>query len=292
MIGSNGQLGTDLVRVLAQSHEVSGLTHKEIEVTSQESCSILTSLSPDAVINTAAFHKTDLCEDDPVKTFAVNAIGARNVALACRSIGATDVYISTDYVFDGEKRTPYIEEDTPFPINTYGISKLAGEFFTRQIPKHYVVRISSVFGVAGASGKGGNFVETMISKAKSKEQIKVVDDQWMSPTYTMDAALTIRSMLDMGIPPGIYHAANAGCCSWYEFTKAIMELSNMDPSVLPIKSSSFQTKARRPAFSALASSCLSRFGIPIRNWREALADYLVQKGHVPKSPASKPQPRQ
>jgi len=123
------------------------------------------------IINTAAFHKTDQCEEEPLKTFSVNAIGAKNVATISKEINAITVYISSDYVFDGSKKEPYTEEDTPNPINTYGISKLAGELYTKQNPKHYIIRVASLFGVAGASGKGGNFVETMIKKALNKEVI-------------------------------------------------------------------------------------------------------------------------
>ncbi len=149
---------------------------------------ILKEHRPDVVINTAAFHKTDQCEEEPLKTFSVNALGARNIAMITKEIDATTVYISTDYVFDGSKKEPYTEEDIPAPINTYGISKLAAEHFTKQNPKHYIMRIASVFGKAGASGKGGNFVETMIAKAKKNESLTIIDDMWMSPTYTIDAA--------------------------------------------------------------------------------------------------------
>ena len=176
VIGSTGQLGTELMKTLNDDHELVGLTHQDIEVADYDSCLILKEHRPDIVINTAAFHKTDQCEEEPLKTFSVNALGARNVALVSKEIAATTVFISTDYVFDGSKKKPYTEDDVPAPINTYGISKLASEHFTRQNPKHYIVRIASVFGKAGASGKGGNFVETMITKAKKNESITVIDD--------------------------------------------------------------------------------------------------------------------
>ena len=200
VIGSTGQLGTDLVKTLTSAHEVVGLTHNDIEISEYARCIVLKELQPDVVINTAALHKTDQCEEEPLKTFSVNALGARNIAMITKEIGATTIYISTDYVFGGEKKEPYTEEDISAPINTYGISKLAAEHFTKLNPKHYIIRIASVFGKAGASGKGGNFVETMINKSKNNENITVVDDMYMSPTYTKDAASLLQGILEHQLP--------------------------------------------------------------------------------------------
>ncbi|MCK4885335.1 dTDP-4-dehydrorhamnose reductase [Candidatus Bathyarchaeota archaeon] len=280
VIGSTGQLGTDLVKTLETGHDVIGLTHSDIEVADYDSCLILKEHIPDVVINTAAFHKTDQCEEEPLKTFSVNAVGARNVALISKEIGATSVFISTDYVFDGTKKEPYTEDDATFPINTYGVSKLAAEHCTRQNPKHYIVRIASVFGVAGASGKGGNFVETMIKKAKNNESIGVVDDMWMSPTYTRDAASILKDILEIQLPSGVYHATNKGYCSWYHFAKAIFELAGLTPVLNPTKTDPLTVKARRPRFSALRSTKLSKYNLEPREWKEALHAYLIEKGHI------------
>jgi dTDP-4-dehydrorhamnose reductase len=280
IIGSTGQLGTDLVKILQNEHEVIGLTHKDIEVSDYKSCLILKELKPEVIINTAAFHKTDQCEEEPLKTFSVNAIGAKNVATISKEINAITVYISTDYVFDGSKTEPYTEEDTPNPINTYGISKLAGEFYTKQNPKHYIIRVASLFGIAGASGKGGNFVETMIKKALNKEVINVVDDMWMSPTYTKDAALIIKKILEANIPYGIYHATNKGYCTWFQFAQEIFKLTGLTPIIKPIKTDQLQMKAKRPRFSALESIKLPKYGIQARRWEEALHEYLIEKGYL------------
>ena len=280
IIGSTGQLGTDLMKTLNDGHEVIGLAHKDIEVTDYDSCLILKEHRPDIVINTAAFHKTDQCEEEPLKTFSVNAIGAKNVAMISKEIAATAVFISTDYVFDGSKKEPYTEEDVPVPINTYGISKLAGEHFTKQNPKHYIVRIASVFGAAGASGKGGNFVETMITKAKKDEPINVIDDMWMSPTYTKDAASTLKKILESQLPYGTYHTTNKGYCSWYQFAEGIFQITGLNPVLTPIKTEQLNVKAKRPRFSALRSTKLSRYGIEPREWKEALRAYLMEKGHI------------
>jgi dTDP-4-dehydrorhamnose reductase len=283
IIGSTGQLGTDLVKALRGKHEVIGLTHQDLEVTDYNSCLILKKDRPDIIINTAAFHKTDQCEDEPLKAFSVNAVGARNIATVSKEIEATAAFISTDYVFDGSKKEPYTEDDAPNPINTYGISKLAGELFTKQNPKHYIVRVSSLFGVAGASGKGGNFVETMITKAKKNEPLSVVDDMWMTPTYTKDAARVIQEIIEKRLPFGIYHASNQGQCTWFQFAEEIFRLARLDSTLKPIATSQQQTKARRPSFSALKSVKLSKHGIRTREWIEALADYLAEKGHTSKT---------
>ena len=280
VIGSTGQLGTDLIKTLENGHDVIGLAHKDIEITDHESCLILKEHRPDIIINTAAFHKTDRCEEEPLKTFSVNTIGARNVTMISKEMGATAVFISTDYVFDGSKNKPYTEDDTPAPINTYGISKLAGEYYTRQNPKHYIARIASVFGAAGASGKGGNFVETMITKAKKDEPITVVDDMWMSPTYTKDAASILKKIIELQLPYGTYHATNSGYCSWYQFAEGIFQITGLNPVLTPIKTEQLNVKAERPRFSALRNTQLSQYNIETREWKEALYAYLVEKGHI------------
>jgi len=280
VIGSTGQLGTDLMKTLREDHELIGLTHQDIEVSNYSSCLTLKEHHPEVIINTAAFHKTDQCEEEPEKTFLINAIGPKNVAKVSKEIEATTVFISTDYVFDGTKNKPYTEDDAPNPINTYGISKLAGELFTKQNPKHYVIRVASLFGAAEASGKGGNFVETMITRAKKQEPISVVDDQWMSPTYTKDASNTMKKIIESQLPFGTYHATNEGFCTWFEFTKKIFSLLKLNPSLTSIKASQLQVRAQRPRFSALKSSKLPKHGIQTREWAEALSDYLVEKGHL------------
>lgn len=288
IIGSTGQLGTDLMKVLKDTNELIGLTHQDLEVTDYTSCLLLEKHRPDVIINTAAFHKTEQCEDEPLRAFSVNAIGARNVAMISKEVNATVVFISTDYVFDGSNNSPYTEDAPPNPINTYGISKLAGEFLTKLNPKHYVIRVASLFGVAGASGKGGNFIETMLKKASQNEPIGVVDDMWMSPTYTKDAAVMIKRIIEDKLPFGTYHATNQGSCTWFELAKQIFQLTGLNPALTPTKTDQVKAKAKRPMYSALTSTKLARHGVKAREWREALQDYLIEKGHLlakqPKQP--------
>lgn len=279
VIGANGQLGNDLAKIYDK--EAMLFFHKDLDVSLPNTLDVLAGKKPEVILNTAAFHKTDACEDDPAKTFMINSVGAKNIAELSNNIGAVNVYISTDYVFDGKTDIPYNEDDKPNPINVYGASKYAGELITSNYSnRYYIFRVSSLFGIAGASGKGGNFVETMISKAERKEEIKVIDDVFMSPTYTKDAAAMIKTVLDNDLSFGVYHITNDGYCSWYEFTREIFNLTKLKPEIKAIKSRDTQTKAKRPKFSALENRNLGNSGLEMKSWKIALKEYLIEKKHV------------
>jgi dTDP-4-dehydrorhamnose reductase len=249
---------------------------------------------PAIIINTAAFVRVDDCEDEYDKAFSVNALGARNVAVVAQELGAKLVHISTDYVFGGEEKVPmvscpvnrdkprpYTEFNTPVPLNAYGRSKLAGENLARHFcRRHFIVRASGLFGVAGSSGKGGNFIETMLKLAKERHELSVVNDQVFSPTYTLDLARKIAQLMTTECY-GIFHITNKGACSWYEFTKDILRLADIKTPVLPITSDQYPQKARRPSYSVLDNYHLRLLGMDdMRHWQEALKDYLTTKGHI------------
>ncbi|MBM3118913.1 MAG: dTDP-4-dehydrorhamnose reductase [Chloroflexi bacterium] len=284
VIGASGQLGSDLCKQLDAADLVS-LTHSNIEITSLDSVrDSFQKYRPDIIINTAAFHRVDDCEADPDKTFRVNALGARNVAVVAQKLGAKLVHLSTDYIFGGEdepRTIPYTEFDTPVPPNVYGRAKLAGEDFVRHLcPRHFIVRVSGLFGVAGSSGKGGNFVETMLKLAKERDELRVVNDQVFSPTYTKDLAGKIAQLITTEYY-GIFHITNRGSCSWYEFTKEILRLAGLKTPVTPITSDQFPQKAKRPNYSVLDNYHLRLLGMDdMRPWQEALKDYLIEKGHI------------
>lgn len=282
--GSTGQLGTDVVQVFREARgiEVVPLSHDQIEIASLDSVrSALSGIKPDAVINSAAFHQVDKCEEDPDQAFKVNAMGAWNVARACAELGAYCIYISTDYVFDGAKQSPYDETDAPAPLSIYGVSKLSGEYLTRSASPHSLVaRIASVFGKSGARGKGGNFIEAILKKAKAGEGLKVVNDTPMTPTYTMDAARALLELVRKR-PSGILHVTNQPACTWFDFARKAVELCGLNVEVAPVTSDAFPSKVRRPSYSALSGKRLSdALGRPMRPWPEALKAYLVEKGHV------------
>lgn len=270
VIGAGGQLGSDLVKVF----DALPLKHGDVDVTDPDSLNILNDIKPDVVINTAAYVWVDDAEVEAEEAFRVNAIGALNVARACDEIGAINVYISTDYVFDGSKGEPYIEEDITNPINVYGMSKRAGETLTANYSlKHYIIRVASLYGKAGII----NFVNIMIKRAREYGEVRVVDDVFMSPTYTKDVSNMLSRFLDVGPEFGIYHFVNEGYCSWYDFTRVIFYILGEDVEVLPIKSYELGRKARRPAFSALRNRKLDNLELSMRGWKEALRDYLAEE---------------
>jgi dTDP-4-dehydrorhamnose reductase len=283
VIGAAGQLGTDLMEMFGdQGLEAFPLDREDLLVEDIGSLrSALAPLRPDAVVNTAAFHSVDDAEHDPSEAFLVNATGAGNVAIVAAELDAAVVFISSDYVFDGGKAHAYVESDATNPLNLYGVSKQAGELATRIASNAAaVIRVSSLFGQAGATGKGGNFVETILTKARAGDQLEVVDDMVMTPTYTRDAADVIAAVVATGAT-GVFHGANGGECSWYEFACAAIGLAGLHVPIKPVDSSFYGSPVRRPAYSAMRTERAGEIGLgDPRPWREALEAYLDEKGHL------------
>jgi dTDP-4-dehydrorhamnose reductase len=277
VLGSAGQLGMDLVEVLRldDKRETLPLKHSDCDCTNaNQVVGVIRDLHPDVVINCAAYVRVDDCEDHSSEAFEINAIGALNVSRACAATDSLCVYISTDYVFDGAKSAPYVESDPTCPINVYGVSKLAGEYLVRQTaPRSLVVRTSSLFGKTGSRGKGGNFVETIISKANSGNPLRVINDVIMSPTYTRDAATALVGLIEQG-ENGVVHLANDGACTWYEFAKFILHGLGSDALIHPVSRVEYPTRARRPINAALRSI---RPFMAMRSWQDALGAYFLEK---------------
>ena len=275
LFGGWGQLGSDLVAAAADRHSLARPRRAEVSVTDRDGVArAVQAYGPDAVIDAAAFHRVEECEADVEEALAVNAVGAWNVAVAARGAGARAVYVSTDYVFDGERADGYAEDDQPRPLSVYGMSKVAGEHATRVgCPDALVVRASGLFGHAGSSGKGGNFVETMLTKSAHGEAISVVDDQTFSPTCSRDMAERILLLLERQVPPGIYHCANEGSCSWFRFAQTIFELAGVEADLAP-RAAGVQV-VRRPRCSVLLDTKATGLGLPPnRSWEEGLRWYL------------------
>ena len=277
IIGADGQLGTDLVPAL-KGQDVVPLFWPEFDVTRAEAAAeVLARIRPDAVINTAAFHRVDECEDRADRAFAVNAIAVRDLARICRTLGAVLVHFSTDYVFDGEKRKPYLEDDRPGPLNVYAASKLAGEQFVRAYTERaFVIRTCGLYGKSGCLEKRRNFVETMLYLASSgRVPIRVVNDQVVTPTPTMELAARVAELIRTD-DYGLYHMTAEGFCSWFEFARAVFEFTGGDPSVIvPVDSAAFGAKAKRPAYSVLENGRMKTIGLtPFSFWRDALSAYL------------------
>lgn len=264
------------------ANETIGLSHSEIDVTDRERVfEMLDRHKPELVVNTAAFHNVDLCETEPERAFQVNALGALYVADACSKMNAALMFISTDYVFAGDLGRPYTEAEPPAPLIVYGVSKVAGEQLIRaRLDQHYIVRTSGLYGEAGSGGKGGNFVQRMLELGRSGKDLRVVDDQVLSPTFTADLA---QKLLEVTRTRryGTYHVTNGGSCSWYQFTEKIFSMTGVNASLSPTTTAEFGAKARRPAYTVLRNDALADAALePLREWPAALAEYLQRKGEL------------
>jgi dTDP-4-dehydrorhamnose reductase len=292
LIGANGQLGSDLFKVFkAAGDTVVPVTHAQVDVCSEERVAEITvDAKPDVVVSTAAFHRVEECETRAALAFQVNGMGAMNLALACQRSGVILVNYSTDYVFDGKKSSEYDENDLPAPLNVYGTSKVVGEYLVAAYAdRRFVIRTCGLYGVAGSRGKGGNFVETMVKKAMAGEPIRVVDDQVLTPTYTADLAEATRKLISTG-KYGLYHVSSEGQCSWYEFTRHIMDCAGFGAKVSPVKSSEFASPVHRPTYSVLSKAKLRALGVSMPSWKDALPRYLAERSRknvqAPPTPAS------
>lgn len=280
IIGVNGQLGSEFPAAWPDA-EITPLTRADLDVTDADAVrTAFESLRPDVVINTAAFHKVELCERDPETSFRVNATAARDVAQAAQAVGAAVVFISTDYVFAGDTGRPYREDDARRPQNVYGVSKMAGEdLVALACERHFIIRSSGLYGVRGASGKGGNFIETILKRARETGALQVVTDQTLSPTFTADLARGIRQVVLHG-RPGRYHVTNAGALTWYDFAVLAVRLAGLaaTTTVEPISSTTWDQALRRPAYSVLENAAMREQGLPpLRPIADALADYIRRR---------------
>ncbi len=278
LIGASGQLGSELRRA-SKDHDLVPLTHADLELTDRAQVrDALHKYRPGLILNTAAYHRVDECEDYPERSFAVNALAVRDLAIAAREIGAVLVHFSTDYVFDGRQRRPYREIDPPGPLSVYATSKLAGEHFVRALlERYFIIRSCGLYGLAGSRGKGGNFVETMLRLAKEGREIRVVGDQVLTPTSAKVLARKVRQLVETG-QYGLYHITNNGECSWYQFAAAIFELSGVRSRLTETTSAAYGARAARPAYSVLDNANLRSLGLDdLCDWRDALKDYLADR---------------
>ncbi len=289
LIGAAGQLGVDLVRTFDLAGEVIPLTRADLDVLDASRVSaLLDELRPTHVVNASAYNRVDAAEADPAPAFAVNATAVEHLARACQRLGATLVHFSTDYVFDGRRRAPYSERDLPNPINRYGESKALGERLAQAACERVlVVRVCGLFGVARATGNGTNFVETMLRMAEAGRPLRVVNDQVLTPSYTLEMARKVWRLLPKAAP-GIYHLTNAGQTSWYDFTREIFRLSGLQPDLVPVTAAEFGARAPRPAYSVLAHEALAALDEDdLRPWGDALAAYLHERATL-RSPGAAP----
>lgn len=282
VIGAEGQLGQDLCTVFSDCTlhraDLDGAYHHlDISDAAAVDRLIVETLKPTLVINVAAAHNVPLCEQEPALAFAVNATGARNLAVACKAIGARLVHVSTDYVFGDGGTQPYVERDLPQPLSVYAASKLAGEHLIASVLDDYIiVRTAAIYGNAPCRAKGGrNFIGTMLHLAATRPEVKVVTDEFTTPTYTLALARQMRLLAEKG-ESGLYHLTCQGACSWFEFAQAIFEETGTQITLTPTTSAEFQSPVRRPAYSVMENKHAQDQGLDIMPpWRTALKDYLA-----------------
>ncbi|MEW9673284.1 dTDP-4-dehydrorhamnose reductase [Ammoniphilus sp. 3BR4] len=272
--GANGQLGVDLVKQLKdRGYDVYGCGREQLDITDFNHVSqVFQEIRPDIVIHSAAHTKVDLAESEPDEAFRVNATGTRNVAVAAEKIAAKLVYISTDYVFNGQGTQPYDEFMPTSPLGVYGRSKLAGEQFVQTLhSRYFIVRTSWVYGLHGA-----NFVKTMLKLAEGRNELNVVHDQVGSPTFTVDLARFIGDLIETEFY-GTYHVSNTGSCSWYEFAKAIFEEAGLSMKVNPVTTAEFPRPAPRPEYSVMDHMAIRLNGLSdLPHWRDSLKIFIKE----------------
>lgn len=270
--GAKGQLGIDVMSELKErGHEAIGADIEEMDITKGgEVLRVIEQTAPDAVIHCAAYTAVDRAEDEQELCRKINSGGTKNVAEACARQHCKMMYISTDYVFNGEGVRPWEPMDEKAPLNFYGLTKYEGEQHIESLLKeHFIVRISWVFGKYG-----NNFVDTMLRLGKERGAVSVVNDQVGSPTYTSDLKRLLVDMIESE-RYGAYHAANEGICTWYEFAREIFRAANMPVEVTPVTSAEFPSKAKRPKNSRMNKEALKQNGfVPLPPWQDALRRYL------------------
>ena len=277
VIGANGQLGTDLCAEHRRIGDtVIELNEGLVDVRDPEGLArAVKEAAPNVLINTAAFHHVEKCEADPALAFAVNALGARNAAVAAREVGAYLIHISTDYVFDGKKGSPYVETDLPAPLNVYGNTKLSGELFVRETwERSLVLRTSGLYGKSPCLGKGLNFVDLMLKLARERDEIRVVDNEVLTPTSTLEVA---RQVVRLARNPiyGLCHGTCEGQCSWHGFAREIFAIAGLKVNLQVARPGEFPMKVPRPMISVLDNAVLKKHGLNVfRPWQDALREYL------------------
>ena len=277
LIGATGQLGADLLRN-NPGHEIEAPSRTELDVLN--AAAAVGRLRPDAVINCAAFHNVPLCEEKPEEAFRINAIAVRDLAAACEAAGAWLVTFSSDYVFGGDQREPYLETDRPQPLQVYGATRLAGENLALAAApqRAVVIRTCGLYGTAGSRSKGGNFVDGRVADGRAGKRIEMASEQTVAPTSTHDLSRAVHALLrHPKLAPGLYHLVNEGSCTWYELTRAIVETLRLPAEVVPVDRGGRSGAMRRPLYSVLANTRARALGIRLRPWREALVDYLRAK---------------
>lgn len=278
LIGKNGQLGAEINRQsLERKYEISVFGREELDITDSNKVNQeIESYEPDIVINTSAFHVVPVCEDEPEQAFLVNAISLKSLAEFCEEKKIKLITYSTDYVFDGLKGSPYIEDDKPNPLQIYGLSKLAGEYIVLNYsPNSIVIRTCVVYGgKEGSRSKKGNFILNILQQAEKEKSIDVASEQIVSPTYSADLAEATLKLVEHANTKGLYHLVNEGYCSFAEFAQEAIKLKGLNTRIIPVDRKGISGKLKRPFFSALKNTEAANLGIKLPPWQDALKRYV------------------
>lgn len=269
--GAQGQLGTAIVRKLSGRFQIEAFNSRQLDISDEKQVlQIITQIKPAYIINCAAYNNVNQAELHSDKAIAVNELGVYHLAKAAELMGAVLIHISTDYIFDGQKKSPYIEEDMPNPLNVYGMSKYKGELLIQEMCSKYIIlRTSWLY-----SEKENNFPHAILRLAKEKNHLKVISDHIGTPSNTEELARVIQELIEDGVY-GIYNCSGNGQCSWYEFAKKTMELAGINCNIQPIKAMEYKEPAKKPAYSVLDNTKIQKvLGFSIRQWEEALEWYF------------------
>lgn len=278
--GAKGQLGKKIIDLLGPNHELILTDSDNMDITIPSQIQgVVKATSPDFIIHGAAYTQVDKAEENMEICRRVNAAGTENIAKVAQEHGIPLFYISTDYVFDGEKNEPYTEEDEPHPLSVYGLTKYEGEEFVRNIcDKYYIIRTAWVFGELPEGHPGTNFVETMLRLASEKDSLSIVNDQIGSPTYTGDLVEVIKQFIEKRLASGTYHFSGTGAASWYDFAKEIFARNDIKIEFKPITSDQYPQKAERPKYSYMSKDKIEKtLGMKVRPWQEMLTEYLTKR---------------
>ena len=274
VIGARGRLGAAIVREFQSDAEVVGLTRTELDITDDDAVrAVVGALMPDVVVNCAAYNAVDAAEDAPVTALQVNAFAVRAIARAAAAAGAVCVHYSTDFVFDGQSDRPYREDDRPNPQSVYAASKLLGEWFAADAPRHHVLRVESLFGQVDEAPHPGS-VATIVARLAAGDEVTVFVDRTVSPTYVVDAAAATRQIVERALPSGVYHCVNTGQCTWWDLAQEAARNLGRPARLKPITVDTFPLRASRPKYAALSNEKLAGFGVTLPAWDDALARSL------------------
>jgi len=279
VVGARGQLGAAVVHEFRPDHEIIGFAHADLDINDPGAVeAAMARVSPDVIINCAAYNAVDAAEDHPLDALRTNALAVRSLARAATAADAVLIHCGTDFVFDGTIDRPYVEDDLPNPRSVYATSKLLGEWFATDAPRHYVLRVESLFGRApdGPPAKGS--VQSIVAALGRGAVARVFEDRTVSPTYVPHAARAMRELLARRAPAGVYHCVSSGYCTWLEFALAAAEILGVEPRVQPVRVADVTLRAERPKYCALSNAKLAAVGIELPTWRAALEDYLSTFG--------------